>query len=466
MKNRLKVRTSVFVIILIVIIVAVNVLASILVDRFSLKLDTTTSGLYQISEETVSLMKQVNKQVDIYCICKSRDSIKEFSEMLNKYDKSSDFVSVTYVDPYTDTVFMDQLQEEGVDVGVNTIIVQCEGKRRVFDMADMYEFSTDGTELAYFNAESILTSAVVNVASDRNTAIGVVLGHGEVMPAEYQTLAVTNNFGLTGVVLNTPVSENIDILMVMAPQTDFSEDEIVKLDEFFVRGGTMAVFSDPSVPDLPVLDSFLSEWGIEFEDNVIFDASYNIESNPVYPILYYIDHEMTTYFATHQYYLVSPASRSLVDPFISYTGGHTLEAVLTTSDTAYARDINTDQKTLAKIPEDETGPFLVAVTSSMDVSYEGEARTARIFAMGSKRFYSDEMMKLSSVGNAKFMGQLLQWMDNDKGVIVSIPGKQVGAEAMAVTPVAAYSIGLVFVILIPLAIIILGVRVFLKRRHL
>jgi hypothetical protein len=411
-------------------------------------------------------MQQVSKQVDIYCICKSRDSIKEFSEMLDKYDKSSDFVTVTYVDPYTDTVFLDQLQEEGVEVGVNTIIVQCEGKRRVFDMADMYEFSTDGTELTYFNAESILTSAIVNVGSERDTTVGVVLGHGEVMPSECQKLAVTNNFNLTGVVLNTPVSEDIDILMVMAPQSDFSEDEIVKLDDFFARGGTMAVFSDPAVPDLPVLDSFLSEWGIEFEDNVIFDASYNIESNPVYPILYYVDHEMTTYFTTHQYYLVSPASRSLVDPFTSYTGDRELAAVLTTSDSAYARDIDTDQKTVSKIPEDETGPFLVAVTSSMDVSYEGEARTARIFAMGSKRFYSDEMMKLSSVGNAKFMGQLLQWMDKDHDAVVAIPGKQVGAEAMAVTPVAAYSIGAVFIVLIPLVIIILGVRIFLKRRHL
>ena len=49
--------------------------------------------------------------------------------------------------------YLDRLKEEGVDIGLNTIIVECEGQRRIFDMADMYEFSTDGTEVTYFDGE-------------------------------------------------------------------------------------------------------------------------------------------------------------------------------------------------------------------------------------------------------------------------------------------------------------------------
>ena len=202
-------------------------------------------------------------------------------------------------------MYINQLEEEGIEVGLYTIIVECEGKRRVLKMADMYVFSNDGSELVYFNAESVLTSAIVNVASQRDTGVGVVLGHGEEISTSFQELCVLNNFELGGIVLNKDVGEDIDILLVMAPQTDFSEAELVVLDKFFARGGAMAVFSDPSVPDLPNLDSFLLEWGIEFEDNVIFDSASNIESNPINVIPYYVeDHEITEYFMTKQYYTV------------------------------------------------------------------------------------------------------------------------------------------------------------------
>ena len=52
-----------------------------------------------MSDETIELLEGVDKQVDIYCISESRDTIVEFSEMLDKYDNASDLITVTYINP-------------------------------------------------------------------------------------------------------------------------------------------------------------------------------------------------------------------------------------------------------------------------------------------------------------------------------------------------------------------------------
>ena len=172
--------------VVLMILIGVNILSGLAVDRFALTVDMTSSGLYNISQESLDYMAMVGRKVNIYCVCKSKEAVKEFSELLDKYDSSSAYINVEYVDPYTNTVYLDRLKEERVDIGLNTIIVECEGQRRIFDMADMYEFSTDGTEVTYFDGEAKLTAAIVALSTGQNAKIGMALGHGEEMPGRFQ----------------------------------------------------------------------------------------------------------------------------------------------------------------------------------------------------------------------------------------------------------------------------------------
>ena len=458
------IRGAAVVCIVIASVILLNILASAVVDKYSWKLDTTSSGLYQMSQESIDLLRTLDQPVEVYCISKGRDSIKEFSELLDKYAGANELVYVTYVDPYANPTFLDQLASEGEDVGINTIIVESGGRRRVFSMADMYTFSADGSQLVYFDAEAKLTSAILNVASGDAARIGVLMGHGENMPEAFQNLAMQNNFDISGVVLNKPVPDDCDILLALAPQSDFSQEETGYLEAFLVQGGCLALFSDPTVKELPNMDALLEKWGIVFNDDVVFDAASNIESNPVNVVTYYTEHPITEYFRSNQYYTVAPAARSMA---LAEAQGKTLEAVLATSDDAYARDIDTTEKTTQKLASDQPGPFLLAATSSQEITLEDGAKaTARIFAMGSKRVYSDEMLTLTSVGNAKFMVNLLRWCNDNTGTAVSIPPRQVGGAEMTVLPGTAYVLGIVFTAVIPAAILVFGLRIFLRRKHL
>lgn len=454
------------VILTVLILVLANLFAEGISGRWNLRLDMTSSRLYQITRESRELMETVNQDVDIYCICKSRDAIVEFSEMLDKYDVSSDRITVNYIDPYSNVVYLDRLKEEGVDAGLNTIVVESGDSRRILKMADMYQFSADGKELAYFNGESMLTSAILNVTRTKKEKIGIVMGHGESVGEQLQNLIVQNGFDITGVVLNQAVKEDISTVLVFAPQSDFSETEISYLDDFFQRGGNMMYFSDPSAGMLDKIEGFLSEWGIRFQENVIFDAKNNIESTPVNVISYYGAHIITEYFQNHSYYTVVPAGRSLDSDFTSILGCNT-DVVLSSSDNAYGRDIHTKELTTQQIPTDTKGPFILALASEKNVTdSKGKSATAKIFAVGSKRIAEDEMLQLSSVGNSKFLAKVMEWTSGMDDTAFAISPKQVGGEPIVIEKSTVVTLGIISIAGIPLLIMIPGICIWWKRRYL
>lgn len=451
---------------LLAIAVLSNVFVSGLVKKYNWEVDTTSSGLYQIGEETRELVETLDKEVNIFCICKSRDAILEFSKMLDLYDASSEYIKVTYVDPYSDLVYLDQLKEEGVEAGLNTILVESQGRRKVLPMADMYQFNNDGTKLVYFNGEAMLTSAVMNVSSEQQNVMGVLMGHGEETPTEIQNLVMQNGYEPRGVILNQAIPGEMQLLLMLAPQSDYTQEELAYLDQYFENGNSLLCFYDPSVEELPNLEKFLKEWGIEFEKTVIFDGKHNVEGTPVNLISYYVDHPITTYFKTHPYYTAAPACSSISQDFQNSRNAK-VEVVLTSSDDAYGRAANTQQFTTERLAEDTKGPFVLAVTSSTSTTdAKGNQKEGKLFAMGCKRVYSDEMLRLSSVGNAKFMMKVLEWGAEKEGTYFSISPKQAGAEPIAVMPQTAYVLGAVFVGGIPLLILIRGIYVFFKRRYL
>ncbi|MFP3154859.1 GldG family protein [Lachnospiraceae bacterium ZAX-1] len=466
-KDTGKMRFALFILIICVAVVAVNILVSNIVDKYSLKWDMTRSGLYQITKESIDLLKTVDQPVQIYCISKGRDSIKEFSEILDKYDNASDFVTVEYIDPYSDLIFMDRMKGEGEEIGLNTIIIERGSQRRVYRLTDMYRFSPDGNKLVFFDAEGKITSGILSVASDKNTKLGVAMGHGENMPSELQSLAIQNNFELRALTLNREIEDDCGTLLLLSPQTDYELEEISVLDHFLQRGGCLAVFTDPSVTGLNNLNQLLSEWGLVVHEDVVFDAKNNTDTNPSNLVAFFSEHPINDYFKTNQFYLVSPATRSLEMSGEVTIGQKNIQPVLVTSDDAYGRNIDTDQKTLERLVLDEAGPFVIAATSTQEFQgNDGRIVTSRIFTMGSKRFYSDEMMTLGSVGNAKFMVNLLKWCDNSTDSVVSIAPKQVGGSEMAVLPWVGYTLGILFTAVIPAIILIVGVRVYYKRKHL
>ncbi len=462
-----RIRRILIFLLVVLLTVMVNVLAGQLVARYNLKLDLTASHLYSISDETKELVSGLEKDVHLYVICQGREAITEYAEMFDRYDACSDHLTVEYINPDTDLIFIDRYQEEGVEIALNSVIVESGSRRRVIRFADMYTFSPDGT-LTMFEGESKVTSAVMNVIREDKVKAALFMGHGEDSPKVLQTQLIDGGCEVVGFVLNKEVPDEIGCAILAGPQNDFSETEIAYLDAYLNRGGSLLYFKDAGVKELPHLDAFLAEWGIRFRYEAVMDASYNIDSNPMYVVGQYVEHDINKYFETHSYYVVTPVT-SPVDEDFSSVAGASVSVVLGSSDRAYSRAVDTKSadRSLNRQDTDTAGPFALAVASEKNVTKpDGSAGTGRIFAMGTHRFYEDELLQSTAIGNSAYMNELVSWASGSGDAVWSMAGKQVGAEKLTVTSEQIRLFSVILIGVIPALVIAAGIIVVLKRRYL
>lgn len=449
------------------LVVMINVLAAKIVARYNLKLDLTASRLYSISDETKERIRGLDREVKLLVICQGRDAITEYAEMLDRYDACSELLSVEYVNPDTDLLLIDRYQEDGVEIAMNSIIVECGTKRRVVRFSDMYAFSADGS-LTMFEGESKVTSAIMTVVRDDHVKAVLVMGHGEDTPAVLQSQLVKGGCEVAGFVLNKDVPEEVGCVILAGPKNDYSAKEIEYLEDYLNRGGTLLYFKDAGVKELEKLDALLDEWGIRFAYQAVMDASYNIESNPMYVVAQFVQHEINKYFETHSYYVVTPVTAPILEDFENPSGAE-VSVVLGSSDRAYARDVDNQSadRSLNKQDTDTEGPFVLAAVSEKTVTAkDGSVSTGRIFAMGTRRFYTDELLQSSSVGNSAYMSELVNWAAGSSDAVVSIPGKQVGDEPILVTSDQIRLFSILLIGVIPAVIIGAGIVMVIRRRYL
>ena len=78
--------------------------------------------------------------------------------------------------------------------------------------------------------------------------------------------------------------------------------------------------------------------------------------------------------------------------------------------------------------------------------------------------FTDEINAAVSGGNAQLMGSILNWMNGEENATV-IESRSMSAETLTVPSNLIMPLGLLFVIVLPLASLIIGVVIFILRRR-
>ena len=89
----------------------------------------------------------------------------------------------------------------------------------------------------------------------------------------------------------------------------------------------------------------------------------------------------------------------------------------------------------------------------------------RSVAFGSPDFFSETLLTSSVVANSDYTTQTFRQLVGEKDNTLNISAKTLDGGTMSLTAAQSRVIGLIFVIILPLAVILLGIRVWLRRRH-
>src|SRR5699024_1942561 len=91
--------------------------------------------------------------------------------------------------------------------------------------------------------------------------------------------------------MTASIPEDCDLLLMYAPASDLSEDEVQMLTDYLGSGGKlMILLGDTSSADLPNLEGILNTYGIQAADGYIADPARCYQNNP-----YYIFPELSVY---------------------------------------------------------------------------------------------------------------------------------------------------------------------------
>ena len=296
-----------FVLIFGAILVMVNILGLGLWGR----LDLTEDKVYSLSDGTRAMLKSMDDQVEIRAYF-SRDLpshlgslVQYVKDQLDDYKAySGGKVSYRFLDPAESKDIEDEangrgcppltLQQMSSDQYATQKVYMCltfffEDKKEVIPAVR----STEGLEYE-------ITSILKKVTARSVRQVGILQGHGEpnlqapepnpMQPQEPEAglsglnEALGRNYKVVPVDTTSDAGlaklEELDTLLVIAPTTEIKEQEQFAIDQFIMKGKTVAFFLDRVSTDLRMftaaprttgLEGMLTSYGVTLNDDLVMD---------------------------------------------------------------------------------------------------------------------------------------------------------------------------------------------------
>ena len=436
-------------------------------DRFGLKIDLTSNKLFELTDTTRGILAELDQPVSItYCGAKS-NADDNVSAILDNYDAASDKLNISYTDLNMNPAFAESYFKKGITLSADGVLVSSGVFDKFIPWADMYSYESSTDEagnpvnsVAGLQAEAKITGAILAVTTAEKPVIVFTAGHSETVSVSLENLLENNNYEIRQSVLGVNPVNDASTIVIAGALRDFSESEIAILKSFIDGGGNLAVFRSPKTGSLPNLDSFLLEYGLATGDHIVLEPSQQMDS-PLNIIPNFGVSMINVYFSDNSTYLVLPEARSLE---LSSPNGWITNTILRSSSNSYGK-LYSEMTSLSKASSDAQGPFIVAATSERSFKNEaGEDYEQIVFLSACTGIYDDTYLTMESIGNADFMLQLLSYMNGGE-LNVNIPAKSLKVPDISIARGSVIAFTVIFVVLIPAALIVAGVWVFLKRRH-
>lgn len=477
-------------VVFIAIVVVVNILVGVLTQRFpSMDIDMTAQKLNSLSDQALEIAGQVDQDTVIYLIG-NEDSYRQnriysvytsyygvtlqssqISALADRLQEKNSKISVKYIDPDTNPKFISDYADENLQSGM--VMVETEARRKVLSPSDMFSMqqSSSGSGYdVYSKVDTALAGALEMVNLDNVPVLTLATGHGELLSssslAGFKALMEGKNFEIKEIdFLTEEIPEDTQVLMLPTPTTDYTEEELQKVREYLddenrPQDATLLVTCDPSQAKMPNLAGFLEEWGVRVEEGYVAetDQSRMALRSEAFVL---VDAEEELMEGKTYNTLINPRSSPLTLLF-NGNGGVSTKALWTTADTAY---VSTGEN--AEAQASQTAQQTVATVSAKYVSKENYRRSVLVF--GSSYIFTDTFMNTSAFDDRSYISDMLQFVTGTDDALVTVAEEQVQTNTVDVTASASTvnMLGLgVFTVGLPVVILILGLGVFLKRRHL
>lgn len=495
----------------IALLVLVNIVTTMLFDRYPITIDLTADKIYSVSDESEKYVKDVDVDVTV-TIFADEETFTNYSsynkqavELLKNYCKLNNHISYRFmdIDSNPDVVknYSDSIQQFDIIFETNTEVNGEKVQRtRKLGMVDLLSFKdefvsqlsqsgysidmlvqqagSDLTFLSYYgsyvessNAEQAFTSALMTVTDPNPVYVTFLTGRSEITDLSYfQTLLTANGYNVNSIdITSEEIPEETSVIVIPAPKTDYLEGEITKISDFLNNNGDLgkqliyvASYSQDSTPNL---DEFLQEYGLQIGSGVICETyTSNYYNYPFVTTTTNISDSFDQDIQTSQPVISSWFTRPVNVLFDEQDMVSTEQYVLSTDD-AYTADVSMTNGTVGdKIAKGQQ--CYMAVGSKAKFLNDENATTvySNILCFGSEYMLNDNILAAEQYNNREYVLSVLNGITH-KTDGVTITPKTITGNAFDINEQQKNVLKWTFSAVIPLAVLAVGTVVWLRRKN-
>jgi gliding motility-associatede transport system auxiliary component len=440
------------------LLAAINYISSLHHYQF----DMSAENVFGLSTQSVKVLDHLKEPLKLYGFVKAGTDPQALA-LYEKYAYVSPMVSFQMVDPDRHPELAERYK---VSVLGTTHIQYGGAKGRGTNVTDM--------------TEQAITNGIIKVTKGRTQVVYFLDGHGEADPddarsptgfSEAKKALEGENYEVRKLFLaaKPAVPGDCNILVIAGPVKPLMPHEIDAINKYLKRGGRALVMFTPPRPDQPTDESGLvqlaADWGVNAGNDIVVDKVLRLFAGPALGLEPLVDtygpNPITISFSHRT---VFPMTRS-VEPQAKPKAGLYVTWLAKTSDTSWAETdlVGIFEHQEAKLdPSDRKGPITVADAVEANLKKLGWGDgDARLVIFGDTQFADNH--HIDDFYNRDFFMNSIDWLAGQAGGI-SIRPRTLRASRFDLTIAQFDTVFTLSVLLLPEALLILGIAVWWKRR--
>jgi len=446
------------------------------------RFDFTETKLHSLSDQSVQLLKNLKNDINIKSFfLEGNFNRAKMENLLKIYNYHSKNIKYEFIDPDKNPGMVKRydITEDGTTI---------------FESGDKESRITS-------TSEEDMTNAIVKVSREKKKVIYFLEGHGEasievseergysIAKEELEKLAYEVK-KLT-LALSDTFPKDCSLLVIGGAEKDLLPNELETIRNYISKGGKVFFMVDPE--NAPGFKSFLSEYGIKLEDDLIVDTVSRLMGGDYFmPVVSeYELHDITKKF---RYATFFPFTRS-VNTAEEKPEGISVSILAKTSPNSWSERQLTEREVTFNKDKDVAGPVSIAAVLTVKQKEEAaedkpveviekdttpaegkrkeekeeggkESKVkpeARLAVFGDSDFATNRYYNLS--GNGNFFLNTVNWL-TEEADLISIQLKTSSPRTIHLSATQGRVLFFVSVIFLPLVVLVTGISVWVRRRSL
>lgn len=448
------------------VVIVIVIILNVIITQLDLKVDVTKDNTFTLTKVTKDYVKNIKDDITIYFLVQTGQENKTTKQIVEKYPEVSKNIKVVYKDPILYPNFASKYVSDKVTNNSVLVVNNTNNRVKYVDSNSMVvsqmDYQTYQSYQTGIDVEGQVTSALQYVTTDNLPLMYTVTGHGETDLSATLTAAL-GKINVTQKALNTLTTEKIpedcSMLLINAPQKDYSADEVTMVKDYLSKGGHAIIYTDYQANSLENFNSLLNYYGVSVVPGVVLEGSRdhymgqyinnlvpNIES-----------HDITSSLKSASSPVVVPMASGLKK---ADSARSTVEItpLLTTSDQAYSKT-DMSSSNAEKEKGDIDGPFDLGYA----ITEKYNDKETKLIVYGSAVLTDESMVSLSSLGNLDLFLNSVNYV-TDKKDTLAVRTVSTEQQYLNVTAAKANLWSILIVVVIPVLVLASGGYVVLRRR--